>query len=110
MRIGRAAQLLLLVCLAFDFVHPWAPGVFFFEGDQLFVDGAVTLGTLKMPKPAPAHATQPALRVEESNRAPAQASSSGGQALRRFTPRTEQRYVSRSSDRSSPPSSSPDAH
>ena len=110
MRIGRAAQLLLLVCLAFDFVHPWAPGVFFFEGDQLFVDGAVTLGTLKMPKPAPTQATQPALRVEESTRAAAQAWSSGGQALRRFAPRTEQRYVSRSSDRSSPAPSSPDAH
>jgi hypothetical protein len=110
MRIGRAARLLLLVCLVFDFVHPWAPGVFFFEGDQLFVDGAVTPGALKMPKPAPAHATQPALRVEESNRAATHAPPSGGRALRRFTPPTAQRYVSRSSDRSPAPSPSPDDH
>lgn len=110
MPIGRVAQLVLLVCLVLDFVHPWAPGVFYFEGDQLFVDGAVRLGTPKLSKPAIAPAPQPALRIDDPDRATAQTWSSGSDALRPSTRRTERRYSSRSTDRSSPPSASPDAH
>jgi CBS domain-containing protein len=60
--------------MVLDFVHPWAPGVFFFEGDQRVVDGAMRLGTPKMPKPALAHEPQPAPRVDDSSRPPAQTS------------------------------------
>ena len=107
----RVVQFVLLVCMVLDFVDPWAPGVFFFEGDQLFVDGAMRLGAPKMPKPALAHEPQPAPRVDDSSQPPAQTWSSRGDMLRRIAPLPErQRYASRSSEQSSPPSSSPDAH
>src|SRR5688500_14895006 len=110
MRISRRWPLFLLIYLVFDFSHPWAPGAFFFEADQLFVDGAVTLGKVIPPRPALADEPQPALRVDHPDRAVERARSSRGDMLRRFTSRIERRYSFRSSDRSSPPSSFPDAH
>jgi hypothetical protein len=111
MRVRTVVQLVLLICLVFDLVHPWAPGVFFFEGDQLFLDGAVRVGMQKLPKPSPAHEPSPAVHIDASNQVAAQTWASGGETLRRVTPVPERwRYSSRSNDRSSPPPASPDAH
>ena len=105
----RRWQLLLLLYLMFDFAHPWTPGVFFFEGDQLFVDGIVTLGKATPPRPAPAHEPHGILRLNDPDRGMRQAWRHRDDSSRRFTPRTEKRYSARSRRRPSPPSS-PDAH
>jgi hypothetical protein len=110
MRAARCWQVLLLVYLVFDFAHPWAPGVFFFEGDQLFVDGAVTLGKGTPPRPEPAPQPQPSVRIEDPTEAVRQTSLARSAALRRFTARTKPSYSVSSGDLSSPPPSSPDSH
>jgi hypothetical protein len=102
--------LFLLFYLMFDFAHPWVPGVFFFEGDQLFVDGVVTPGKAMPPRLALAAGPQSALRVDDPNRAVAQSWSGRGETRRRLTPWIERQYSARSHDRSPLPSSSPDAH
>jgi hypothetical protein len=110
MRKARRWPLFLLVDLVLDFAHPSVPGVFFFEADQLFVDGVVTLGKTMPPRPALASEPQPAPHVEDPGQAVRQTSSTQSEAIRRFTARTERRYSSGPRDRSSPLPSSPDAH
>jgi hypothetical protein len=110
MRIGRRWPLFLLVYLVFDFAHPWVPGVFSFEADQLFIDGVLTLGKIMPPRPALATEPQPSLQIEDPGQAVRQSSSIQSETIRRFTALTERRYLSGSRDRSSPPSASPDVH
>ena len=41
----RVMRLLALLYIAADFMDPSIPGVFFFDADQLFIDGAVQAKT-----------------------------------------------------------------
>jgi hypothetical protein len=41
LRFSRRWTLLLLIYIAIDFMDPSIPGVFFFDNDALFMDGAV---------------------------------------------------------------------
>ena len=107
---GRCWYLLLLVSLLLDFTHPWAPGIFFFEGDQLYIDGAVTLGKTMPPRPTMAHQRESTLRVEDRARAVRQTALTRSETARRFTALPERRDLPSSTDRSAPPPSSPDAH
>ena len=101
--------ILLLLCLILDFAHPWAPGVFFFEGDRLFVESVVTLGKVSPPRPTPAHEPHaPPLLDPKPEMRDMQTARNEGSG--RLVTRTTWRPPSRSSGRSSPPPASPDAH
>src|SRR5262245_23016712 len=96
MATGARWPILLVVCLALDFAQPWSPGVFSFEGDQLFLDGAITLGKMTPPRPAPAHEPQPVPRVDDPSAIVEQAWTSRADTLRRHVLQTERQLLFRS--------------
>jgi hypothetical protein len=59
MTLRRLGPILFLAWLLIDFVDPSLPGVFYFEGQQLFMDGAVATSC-----------ATPALKVAQAHQSP----------------------------------------
>ena len=66
MALRRLGPILFLAWLLIDFVDPSLPGVFYFEGQQLFMDGAVAMSSATPAlKVAPTHQPPRARRADE---------------------------------------------
>jgi hypothetical protein len=104
----RVRSILLLMWLAMDLGNPALPGVFSFDGPQLFIDSAVSVGAAASPaKPQP---HQPTAEPVDQLLAP---------QIQRSLPRAAPRALGRAARQPEPParlhssgldSPSPDAH
>ena len=110
MAIRRFGPILFLAWLLIDFVDPSLPGVFYFEGQQLFMDGAVaTSSATPAVKVAQNHQPLRARRADEreidaTGPQPNRSNIALGRSPQRRPDRHSQAYVSDLS------SGSPDPH
>ena len=108
MQLRRLIPVFLLAWLLIDFSDPTLPGVFSLEGQQLFVDGALTLGKTTPVRSGHTHRPLLCQRIDVRECfASADSTSRQPRPVPRVPRYPERRYLASSSD---PSSSSADPH